>query len=63
VRTVLCPTCRRRAPSEGNLFRPFCCERCKLVDLANWADERYRVPGDPVNLEQTLPEGDDDEGA
>jgi hypothetical protein len=63
VRTVLCPTCRRRAPLEGNAFRPFCSERCKLVDLANWADERYRVPGDPVNLEHTLPTGDDDEGA
>jgi endogenous inhibitor of DNA gyrase (YacG/DUF329 family) len=26
-------------------FRPFCSERCKLVDLGNWLGERYRIPG------------------
>jgi endogenous inhibitor of DNA gyrase (YacG/DUF329 family) len=27
-----------------NRFRPFCSERCKLIDLGAWASERYRVP-------------------
>jgi uncharacterized protein len=58
---VPCPTCRRRAPWEENPFRPFCSERCKLVDLGNWADERYRVPGDPVNVEQELGTDDDED--
>ena len=35
-------------PWEGSPWRPFCSERCKLVDLAAWADERYRIPGEPV---------------
>jgi len=61
VRIAPCPTCRRRTPLEGNPFRPFCSERCKLLDLANWADERYRVPGEPVNLEQTLASREDED--
>ncbi len=42
---VQCPTCG--APAEytpDNKFRPFCSERCSLIDLGAWADEKYRVP-------------------
>jgi len=39
--------------TTSNPFRPFCSERCKLIDLGAWADERYRVPvpneADPGN--------------
>ena len=31
------------------MWRPFCSERCKLQDLARWADGTYRVAADPVN--------------
>jgi uncharacterized protein len=30
--------------SAGNQYRPFCSERCKLIDLSNWISETYRVP-------------------
>ncbi|MEK6538379.1 MAG: DNA gyrase inhibitor YacG, partial [Nitrospirota bacterium] len=30
-------------------YRPFCSERCKLIDLGRWAGEKYRIPGEPVN--------------
>ena len=30
--------------SVGNPYRPFCCERCKLVDLGNWISGRYHIP-------------------
>lgn len=44
-----CPTCGARvAWSADNPFRPFCSERCKLVDLGGWLEERYRIPGDPL---------------
>lgn len=52
-----CPTCSKPVEWEGNLFRPFCTERCKLIDLGRWVDEEYRVPGkevsteDPANVE------------
>lgn len=43
--TVKCPTCGEPARFEpGNLFRPFCSERCQTLDLGAWADEQYRVP-------------------
>ncbi len=54
MRRVRCPTCRRDTPRIGNPWRPFCSERCKVLDLAAWADERYRIPGDPVPQEPEL---------
>jgi hypothetical protein len=51
LRDVACPSCRRKVPWRGNPHRPFCSERCRLLDLAAWADERYRIPGDPIPSE------------
>ena len=39
-----CPICKQTATREGNEFRPFCSERCKMIDLDNWLEGRYRVP-------------------
>jgi endogenous inhibitor of DNA gyrase (YacG/DUF329 family) len=41
-----CPICRENANREGNTYRPFCSERCQLLDLESWMSERYRVPVD-----------------
>ena len=38
-----CPICKKEVVFEGNPFRPFCSERCKLLDLDNWLSERYRI--------------------
>lgn len=43
-RLVLCPTCGKPVDWAASAFRPFCSERCKLIDLGAWAAERYRVP-------------------
>jgi uncharacterized protein len=44
VRYVPCPRCGTRvAWTEANRFRPFCSERCKLIDLGQWAAEDYRI--------------------
>lgn len=56
--TVKCPTCRKDTTWENNPHRPFCSERCKLVDLGAWADERYRIPGE--ELEVSFDDDDDD---
>ncbi|MGD0695804.1 MAG: DNA gyrase inhibitor YacG [Terriglobia bacterium] len=40
-----CPICKKDAVAKGNPFRPFCSERCKLIDLDNWLSERYRISG------------------
>jgi endogenous inhibitor of DNA gyrase (YacG/DUF329 family) len=39
-----CPTCTKEAEYAGNPYRPFCSERCKLIDLGNWAGGDYRIP-------------------
>jgi endogenous inhibitor of DNA gyrase (YacG/DUF329 family) len=39
-----CPICKRETPRKGNPYRPFCSERCKLLDLDNWLEGRYRIP-------------------
>jgi hypothetical protein len=49
ARIVTCPTCRKRLRwSSSNAHRPFCSERCKLIDLGEWASERHRIAGEPV---------------
>jgi len=45
ARKVPCPQCRKEIVySLENPFRPFCCERCRLIDLGDWADEKFKVP-------------------
>jgi len=41
---VKCPACKKPSPWTGNEFRPFCSERCKLLDLGKWLNEEYGVP-------------------
>ena len=42
---IVCPVCRKETTRENNPFRPFCSERCRLVDLGKWASEEYRIAG------------------
>ena len=42
---VLCPQCSKEVVwNSDNPYRPFCSERCKMVDLGAWASESYRIP-------------------
>lgn len=42
---VDCPTCGTKVEwLEKNKFRPFCCDRCKQIDLGAWAEEKYVIP-------------------
>jgi endogenous inhibitor of DNA gyrase (YacG/DUF329 family) len=44
-RVVTCPICEKPVSwTPDNIWRPFCSERCKLIDLGAWASEKYRVP-------------------
>jgi endogenous inhibitor of DNA gyrase (YacG/DUF329 family) len=47
-----CPICKKAARSrKENPAFPFCCARCKQVDLGNWFDESYRVPAEEAPLD------------
>jgi endogenous inhibitor of DNA gyrase (YacG/DUF329 family) len=44
-RLVACPNCGATLEwTPAARWRPFCSERCKMIDLGAWASERYRVP-------------------
>ncbi len=44
-KVVACPQCGKEVVwSAKNPYRPFCSERCKLIDLGPWANEGYRIP-------------------
>ncbi|HEV7730832.1 MAG TPA: DNA gyrase inhibitor YacG [Candidatus Binatia bacterium] len=60
MRGARCPTCRAETPRADNPHRPFCSERCRVLDLAAWADEKFRIPGDPIVEEPTDAHDDDD---
>ena len=39
-----CPRCGEVSTWENNEFRPFCSDRCKLIDLGAWANDEYKLP-------------------
>ena len=44
---VACPQCKKLIEYNlTNKFRPFCCERCQLIDLGDWANENFRIADD-----------------
>lgn len=52
-----CPICKRPTDSSKDADFPFCSERCRLLDLGNWASERY-VVSEPVFDEDELNEAE-----
>ncbi|MER3430372.1 MAG: DNA gyrase inhibitor YacG [Blastocatellia bacterium] len=47
---VTCPICGKQTDWEGNEYRPFCTERCKLLDLGAWVSGEYGLPVEPASL-------------
>ncbi len=46
---ILCPVCQKRHNwLQSKPWSPFCCERCKIIDLGNWASEKHAIPGKSV---------------
>ena len=67
-RTLRCPTCKAIVLASEEHF-PFCCDRCRLIDLGKWASGAYRISSpihDPELLEELerskAEPGDDDGG-
>ncbi len=54
-KTVKCPTCKKTVSwVETSLFRPFCSERCRLIDLGEWASENHAIPDETLPLPEEL---------
>ena len=44
--TLICPICSKSFESDQSQSLPFCCERCKQIDLSRWLGERYTLPAE-----------------
>jgi hypothetical protein len=40
---IFCPICKNKTTWEENPWRPFCSERCKLIDLGKWVSDEYKI--------------------
>lgn len=56
--TARCPICRKPTESQNNSDFPFCGERCRLLDLGNWASEKYKISS-PIFDESELQDIED----
>lgn len=57
VTKVKCPSCKKLVEwNEKSKWKPFCSERCKLIDFGDWANESHRIEGD-----ENVPQIDDDD--
>jgi uncharacterized protein len=59
---VKCPHCQKEFTYLDSEFRPFCSERCRMVDLGHWLDGRYTIPGEKVE-ESVSGEAEDEQKA
>ena len=55
-----CPICKKDTEPLSKWF-PFCSDRCRVLDLANWADEKYVITR-PASSDELRPRpaGDED---
>jgi endogenous inhibitor of DNA gyrase (YacG/DUF329 family) len=52
---VKCPTCAGDSVyAPSNPYRPFCCERCKNIDIGAWANEDFRMPEETPSDDQNF---------
>jgi len=52
VKIVHCPQCDKEVPwQDDQQWKPFCSERCKLIDLGEWASEGHKIAGNSVQTE------------
>jgi hypothetical protein len=52
-----CPICKKVEVKLGDAEFPFCSERCRTIDLGNWAAEKYAIPGPAITEQQSDDEG------
>ncbi len=58
---VKCPHCGKAAQfTPENKYRPFCSQRCAVLDLGAWADEKYKVPDSAEESDSVNENSDDD---
>ena len=54
-----CPICKKEVALEDP-FMPFCSERCKVIDLGNWASGKYVIP-EPITSDMDQADNEDEQ--
>ena len=49
---IICPICRNKTTWEENPYKPFCSERCKLIDLGKWVSDEYKIEGNEAKMQR-----------
>ena len=49
---IRCPQCEFEFNYYNSDYRPFCSEKCKMIDLGHWFQESYTVPSKPTSEEE-----------
>jgi endogenous inhibitor of DNA gyrase (YacG/DUF329 family) len=53
IQTVECPHCGKPVPwTEASKWKPFCSDRCRLIDLGDWLSEKNALPADETLTDQ-----------
>jgi endogenous inhibitor of DNA gyrase (YacG/DUF329 family) len=60
---IKCPTCgKNKTWIPENKYKPFCSDRCKLIDLGEWAHETRKIPSDPIDFNSISDDDANDSG-
>lgn len=63
MKVIKCPTCQKEITwSKDYPFRPFCCERCRLIDLGSWADGSYAIPSVEPPEDEDIEDSESEQG-
>lgn len=54
MKQIKCPQCGNVTEWENNKYRPFCSERCQMIDFGAWVDEEYHVPDQTTSEQEQL---------
>jgi uncharacterized protein len=60
-RTIRCPICKKEVALDDP-FMPFCGDRCRIIDLGNWASEKYVIPSPLEQYDDEIDPGRGDDG-
>jgi uncharacterized protein len=55
-----CPICDREFRPEASTALPFCSQRCRVIDLGRWLDEKQGIPFEPTEREEREPRPDNE---
>ncbi len=59
LQKITCPNCgKQNTWHSKNTFRPFCSDRCKLIDLGEWANETRKIASESADPNSSSEDND-----